>query len=87
MTLRIDPNKVEEVTVECSKALTGKHFHVVEVTIGLAELAGRTIVGSSDHAQQAIDMLNIAFDHMKRTVIAGGTARGWNTGGESIHVD
>ena len=60
------------------------NFSLADVIIANAEFMGRVIVNTCDTPISAIQMAQAFEDHIKRTLHAGMTAKGYNMGGELI---
>ena len=51
-----------------------------EVILALAEYSGRTIVAAADTPVSGFQLAGVFEDHLKRTLQAGYTAKGYNMG-------
>jgi hypothetical protein len=55
-------------------------YSLAEVAIAAAEFAGRMIVSSCDTPISGINMAQVYEEHLKRTLTAGYSAKGFNMG-------
>lgn len=81
MSYDVNPGNVQWVTHRVGQALDGGQFNIAEVMMGLAEVMGRAIVSVSETPVQGVQCAKIMEDHLKRTLVAGFTSKGFNMGG------
>ena len=60
------------------------NFALQDVILANAEFMGRIIVNTCDTPISAVQMAQVVEEHVKRTLHAGLTAKGFNMGGELL---
>lgn len=74
---------IDEVLRRFAEASAQGTFPVAVVILAAAEYLGRAIVETCETPVSGVQMATVMEDHIKRTLIAGYTARGYNMG-ESV---
>jgi hypothetical protein len=78
----INPGNVEWVAKKLNESLGNGQFSTGEVILGAAEFVGRMIVTVADTPVAGFNVAQVLEDHIKKTLVCGYTARGFNMGEE-----
>lgn len=84
MSYDVSPGNVEWVASTVMRAIGDGRFNSGEVIMGVAEALGRIIVNLSDTPVQGISCAQVMEEHIKRTLFAGFTAKGFNMGNSPL---
>lgn len=76
----INPGVVEQITHRVLSSVSTSEFSTGEVILGLAEALGRVIVAVAKSPVEGVQCARIMEEHVKRTLVAGYTAKGYNMG-------
>lgn len=78
----INPGNIQWVVTRLNDAIGNGQFSSGEVLIGAAEFLGRLIVGITESPVAGMQAAQEMENHIKRTMLSGYTARGFNMGSE-----
>ena len=74
----------KQIVANLNEAVGAGRFNTADVLVALAESTGRTVVQVADTPVAGFQVVGVIGDHVKRAMIAGYTAKGFNMGGESV---
>lgn len=80
MNHTIDPGNVKWAVSRLMAALDGGQFSTAEVVLALAETTGRTIVQLADTPVAGFQCAAAMGQHLKDTLIAGYSSKGFDMG-------
>lgn len=80
MQYDVNQGQVEWVVRRLAESLGNGQFSTGEVILGIAQFAGMTIVGMAETPVAGFSAAHVFQDHLNRTIAAGYSAKGYNTG-------
>jgi len=80
MAYEVVPGNVTWVCENVLKSINDGQFNHGEVILGVAEALGRIVISSAPTPVQGASALQACIDHIRTTLAAGYTARGYNMG-------
>lgn len=80
MAYEVTPGNVTWVCENVIKALKDGQFNHGEVLLGVTEALGRIVISAADTPVQAASALQCIIDHLRTTLTAGYSAKGYNQG-------
>lgn len=80
MKHNIDPGMVQWIVKRLNEAIGEGQFSTGEVILGASEFLGRLIVSMSKTPVEGFQAAEIMENHIKATLVAGFTAKGFNMG-------
>lgn len=80
MEHNINAQNVQHIVTHLLSVINQGRYNTGDVLIAASELLGRIIVDTCDTPISAIQMATVMEDHIKRTLQAGYTAKGYNMG-------
>lgn len=76
----VNPQAIEQI-VHQMRAMTGQgQYPLSDVLLGVAEYLGRVIVDVSDTPISGVQLAQVMEEHIKRTLMAGFSTKGFNMG-------
>ena len=83
--LSVNEDAVKQLVQNLGQAVGGGgRFNTADVLVALAEFTGRTVVQIADTPVAGFQVVGVVGDHVKRAMIAGYTAKGFNMGGDNV---
>ena len=82
--LDVNEAAVKQIVANLNQAVGGGRFNTADVLVAIAEFTARTVVSVADNPVAGFHTLAVVGDHVKRGLIAGYTAKGFNM--ESANV-
>ncbi len=82
--LAVNEAAVKQIVANLGEAAGGGRFSTADVLVAIAEFTARTIVGVASNPVSGFQVVGVVGDHVKRGLIAGYTAKGFNMGGEDV---
>ena len=80
MDHNINAQSVQHIVRHLLSVINQGHYNTGDVLIAASELLGRIIVDTCETPISAIQMATVMEEHIKRTMYAGYTAKGFNMG-------
>lgn len=80
--LAVNEDAVKQLVANLGQAVGGGRFNTADVLVALGEFTARTVVSIADTPVAGFQVVGVVGDHIKRAMIAGYTARGFNMGGD-----
>lgn len=75
---------MDQVIHGMAQVIGNGQYQLSDVALGVSEFLGRMIVASCDTPVSGIQLAQVLEEHIKRTLHAGFTAKGYNMGVEDI---
>lgn len=82
----VNRNAIDRVINNLAQATGQGQYELADVAIALAEYMGRLIVATCDTPISGVQLASVMEDHIKRTLHAGYTAKGYNMGQGDLPV-
>ena len=82
--LAVNEAAVKQIVANLNQAVGGGRFNTADVVVAIAEFTARTVVGLADNPVSGFQVVGVIGDHVKRGMIAGYTAKGFNMGGGDV---
>ena len=82
--LAVNEAAVKQIVANLNQAVGGGQFNTADVVVAIAEFTARTVVSLADNPVSGFQVVGVVGDHVKRAMIAGYTAKGFNMGGENV---
>ena len=79
--LSVNEDAVKQLVQNLGQAVGGGRFNTADVLVALAEFTGRTVVQVADTPVAGFQVVGVVGDHVKRAMIAGYTAKGFQMDG------
>jgi len=79
MAYEVTPGNVTWVCENVLKSINDGQFNHGEVILGMAEALGRVVISSAKTPVQGASALQACIDHLRTTLAAGYSARGYTT--------
>ena len=85
MNFDVNEDNIEWIIRNLNDAMGNGQFSTGEVVVGLAQFTGRMITALADTPVSGFQVAQAMGEEIKRTLIAGYTAKGFNVGGENAN--
>lgn len=79
MAYEVVPGNITWVCENVLKSVNDGQFNHGEVILGVAEALGRIVIASAETPVQGASALQACIDHLRTTLAAGYSARGYDT--------
>lgn len=76
----VNEGNVQWVVRNVTQSLGDGRFSLGEILLGLTESLGRVVVSSCPTPVQGMQMVDVIQDHLRTTLKAGYSSKGFNTG-------
>lgn len=80
MQHNVNPEKIKHIVTHLTSVLNQGNYETSDVLLAASELLGRIIVNTCDTPVSGVQMAEVMENHIRRTLQAGFTAKGYSMG-------
>ena len=84
--VNINRQAVDEIIRRFGQCVNGGQFSLADIVIATAEFTGRLVVSATENPVQGFQFVGVLGEHVKTTLIAGFSAKGFNMGGAESDI-